>query len=183
MSSTIINKHFEKSFEFDENILSCIFEYNGNTKFNMEKIGGWQKFDIGLENQNEYIDYFIDYFNCEFEEEDGFTFEIQVLITSNIISRPSRRIYDIEGYKFMMKSKSGREALYLDLDDDFNSYITNIDGYDINTYTYNQERLEKLFETALTIHIPEAEDAFKDCFVCLKDELFQFILKNNLKNN
>lgn len=182
MSSTIINKHFEKSFEFDENILSCIFEYNGNTKFNMEK-SGWQKFDIGLENQNEYIDYFIDYFNCEFEEEDEFTFEIQVLITSNIISRPSRRIYDIEGYKFMMKSKSGREALYLDLDDDFNSYITNIDGYDINTYTYNQERLEKLFETALTIHIPEAEDAFKDCFVCLKDELFQFILKHNLKNN
>ena len=183
MSSTIINKHFQKSFEFDENILSCIFEYNGNTKFNMEK-SEWQKFDIGLENENEYIDYFIDYCNCEFEEEDEFTFEIQVLITSNIIIyRPSRRIYNIEGYKFMMKSKSGREALYLDLDDDFNSYITSIDYYDIDKYKYNERSLLKLFETEIRIRIPEEDDDFKKCLVCLKSELFQFILKHDLKNN
>ena len=182
MSSTIINKHFEKSFEFDENILSLIFEYNGNKKFNIEK-NGWQKFDIGLENQNEYIDYFIDYVNDYFEEQEEFTFEIQVFITSYIIYRSSSRIYKIEGYKFMMKSKSGKETLYLDLDDDFNSYITNIDYYDIQAYKYNDLLLLKHLEEAINIQIPEEEDDFRRYLICLKSELFQSILKHNFKNN
>jgi hypothetical protein len=78
-----------------------------------------------------------------------------------------------------MKSKSGREALYLDLDDDFNSYITSIDYYDIDKYKYNERSLLKLFETEIRIQIPEEDDDFKKCLVCLKSELFKFILKFN----
>ena len=96
MSSTIINKHFQKSFEFDENILSCIFEYNG--KFNLCKYNKWQLIEHELCDCRCISDYLRHMFGNK--RWDEYKFEMSVYL----IEVDTPEIHNIFDYDNVFKS-------------------------------------------------------------------------------